>query len=100
MPAYDFVSTLPYIAGDRLALSFGGSKDIEGITADQIRRFAEMAGLPLQPIIKITKETLEATISAWRTLESKSVLPKDIHAIVHTHIESTAQRAAKAFAGS
>ena len=33
-PAYDFVSTVPYIPGDSLALSFGGAKSLDGIGID------------------------------------------------------------------
>jgi len=40
-PAYDFVATLPYIPNDSLALTFGGSRSLSGITADQVRRFAD-----------------------------------------------------------
>lgn len=31
-PAYDFVATIPYLPNDRLALTFGGSKEMSSIT--------------------------------------------------------------------
>ena len=49
-PAYDFVSTAPYLPGDKLVLNFGGSTSLKEITADQIRRFADAAGLPVSPL--------------------------------------------------
>jgi len=45
-PAYDLVSTVPYLPKDELALSFGGSRDLHGITKDQVRRFAEARAFP------------------------------------------------------
>src|SRR6202043_4175373 len=42
-PAYDLVSTLPYLPSDTLGLNFGDSRDLHEITKDQIRRFAEAA---------------------------------------------------------
>jgi serine/threonine-protein kinase HipA len=59
-PAYDFVATLPYLPDDQLALTFGGSRSLEGITLDQIRRFTDTAGLPMTPIVRIVRETVEA----------------------------------------
>lgn len=40
-PAYDFVSTFPYIPGDRLAITLGGDRDLDQISLDQIRRLTE-----------------------------------------------------------
>jgi len=77
-PAYDFVATFPYIPGDRLGLGFGGSKSLEGITLDQVRRFADTAGLPVSPMWTIVQETVERTAQAWATLAQRDVLPPDI----------------------
>jgi len=49
-PAYDFVATLPYIPGDQLALTFGGSRNLAGVAPEQLRRFTATAGLPMLPI--------------------------------------------------
>jgi hypothetical protein len=45
-PAYDFVSIIPYIQSDELALSFGGSRSLREITPDQVRRFAILPACP------------------------------------------------------
>ena len=45
-PTYDFAATVPYIPGDKLALNFGGSRSLNEITVDQVRRFADQARLP------------------------------------------------------
>jgi serine/threonine-protein kinase HipA len=73
-PAYDFVATLPYIPGDTLALSFGGSKSLDGITLDQVRRFVDTAGLPMKPVADIVRETVERTKEAWKTLPHREML--------------------------
>jgi serine/threonine-protein kinase HipA len=77
-PAYDFLSTLPYIPGDTLALSFGGTKTLDGITLDQLRRFADTARLPMKPVKDIVAETVETTQQIWRELPQKELLPADI----------------------
>ena len=73
-PAYDFVATLPYIPGDTLALSFGGSRSLAEITPDQMRRFADAARIPASPLWQIAVETDERTAAAWKRLEQAYLL--------------------------
>jgi serine/threonine-protein kinase HipA len=77
-PGYDFVATLPYIANDTLALSFGGSRSLSEITPDQMRRFADTARIPASPLWRIAVETAERTVAAWKTLEQRDVVPKEL----------------------
>lgn len=90
-PAYDFVSTIPYLPGDSLALSFGGSRDLHGITTDQVRRFADRAGLPVSPVWEIVRETAERTVEEWRRLDERSVLPSDLRGLVDAQIDEAAR---------
>ena len=89
-PAYDFVATLPYIPHDRLALNFGGSRSIDEITADQVRRFADTARLPASPLWPIVSETTERTVAAWDGLEEKELLPGDMRVAIGKHILAVA----------
>ena len=90
-PAYDFVSTLPYIAGDRLALSFGRSKSLDGITLDRVRRFAETARLPVRPVWEVARETVERTVEAWKGLGARDLLRAAIRRAVDEQIEGAAR---------
>ena len=85
-PAYDFVSTLPYIPGDSLALSFGKTKSLEGITIDQVRRFADAARLPMKPVMDIVRDTVEKTQRGWKELPQKDLLPRDILTVINGQI--------------
>jgi serine/threonine-protein kinase HipA len=89
-PAYDFVSTVPYLPGNTLGLSFGGSRDLGGITKDQIRRFADTARIPVSPIWEIVTETAERTVENWKTLEQRDALPKEIRAAIEKQISKVA----------
>ncbi len=77
-PGYDFVATLPYLPNDTLALSFGGSRSLSEITPDQMRRFADTARIPASPLWRIAVETAERTVAAWKTLEQRDVVPKEL----------------------
>jgi serine/threonine-protein kinase HipA len=97
-PAYDFVATLPYLPDDQLALTFGGSRSLEGITLDQIRRFTDTAGLPMTPILRIVRETVEATATEWKELDQKDLLTTEILKVISRQIEGAAARTWKELA--
>jgi serine/threonine-protein kinase HipA len=85
-PAYDFVATLPYIPGDKLALKFGGSQSLDGITVEQVRRFCDTARLPASPLWEIVRDTVERTAAAWKTLEQKKLLPSAVRKAIEKQI--------------
>jgi len=85
-PGYDFVATLPYLPKDTLALNFGGSRSLDEITRDQMRRFADTARIPASPLWEIAAETAERTVASWKTLEQADVLPKELRAAIDKQI--------------
>jgi serine/threonine-protein kinase HipA len=89
-PAYDFVATLPYIPNDTLALTFGGSRSLGGITPDQVRRFADTARLPTSPLWRIVTEIADRTVTAWRDLPEKALLPERLRGTVGNQILAAA----------
>lgn len=89
-PAYDYVSTIPYLPEDRLALGFGGSKEISAISQDQIRRFADTARLAVSPLWRLVQETSEKTVVAWKSLEEKAVIPAKIRKAIDEHMAKVA----------
>jgi serine/threonine-protein kinase HipA len=96
-PAYDFVSTLPYIPGDELALSFGGSRNLSEITPDcQVKRFADSARLPASPLWKIVTDTTDRTVAAWEKLAEKGLLSEKMRGIIGNQIFSVANTVARA----
>jgi len=94
-PAYDLVSTVPYLPNDTLGLNFGDSRDLHEITKDQIRRFAETARIPVSPLWKIVTETTERTAESWKTLEHRDALPKEIRAAIEKQILGVAMAVKK-----
>jgi len=94
-PAYDLLSTLPYIAGDTLGLNFGGSRDIGGITKDQVRRFAETARIPASPLWGIVTETTDRTVQSWKELDERDAIPTDIRVAIEKQILRVAASVAR-----
>jgi serine/threonine-protein kinase HipA len=95
-PAYDFVSTLPYMPGDELALSFGGSRSLSEITPDQVRRFADAARLPTSPLWKIVTDTTDRTVAAWEKLAEKDLLSEKMRGLIGDQIFSVAKTVVRA----
>ena len=91
-PAHDLLSTIPYLPNDRFALTFGGSKDIHGITREQIRRFADTAGLAVGPLWRVVHETMDATVEALRDHDAKAILPDDIRTSPDRHLTGVVSR--------
>lgn len=95
-PAYDLLATLPYIADDKLALSFGKSRSLSEIRQDQVRRFADTARLPASPLWPIVTETAERTVAAWERLEEKDLLREKMRTSIGEKIFPVAKSVARA----
>ena len=87
-PAYDLVSSLPYIPQDDLALGFGGSKRFRPFDHARVNHFARAAQLPFELVRRECLETAERTRDAWAQHEQRDVLPQQIDKVVSTHMES------------
>ena len=89
-PAYDLVSSIPYLPRDRLALGFGGSKRFRPLDDRRARQFARAAHLPFEAVRLECLETAERTMAAWARHEHRGVLTQEIDKAVSTHMESVA----------
>jgi len=90
-PAYDFVSTLPYIPNDTLALSFGGSRSLGELTTEQVRRFADTAHLPVSPLWPMVSDMTDRTVAAWEGLDEKNLIPEDMRKAIGEQIMTVAK---------
>lgn len=90
-PAYDYVATLPYIPTDSHGLSFGKSKDLHTITRDQVRRFADTAGLAPAPLWSIVEEAVETIPAVWRDHTPRGQLSAELDDAISQHIEAVAE---------
>ena len=86
-PAYDLVSTIPYIPEDKLGLSFGKSSSLSTITKDQVRRFSETARLPVSPIWEIVNKTVSNTKESWSSFEHKNRLSPSLQKAITDQIQ-------------
>lgn len=64
-PAYDFVSTIPYLSEDQLALKFVDSRNFSTLTIDQFKRFAIKSNISQSIVIDTMHETVTDFKYAW-----------------------------------
>ncbi|HEY4115476.1 MAG TPA: HipA domain-containing protein [Rhizomicrobium sp.] len=84
-PAYDFVSTIAYIPGDKLALTFVDSKAFQSLTLDQFVRFGAKSGLPETLTLDTVKDTVSRFRDAWP--HSKDLpITSDLRGTIERHI--------------
>ena len=89
-PAYDYVSTVPYLPKQQLALGFGRSKAMDDITPDQVRRFADTAHLSVPFLWETILRTVEETRAAWRDHAARDLLPADLRKALEAHMDVVA----------
>ena len=65
-PAYDFLSTIPYLPDDTAALKYARTKRMDKFDLDELKYLAGKARLPLPLVLKTAKETVEALLDLWR----------------------------------
>jgi serine/threonine-protein kinase HipA len=85
-PAYDYVATRVYLPQDSLALSFGGSKSLDVISLDQLRRFSNTGGLSFSRVLQVAHETVERTRAAWTDLPARELLPDEMRLNIGAHL--------------
>ena len=85
-PAYELLSTIPYISNQEIALTFGNSRSMTDITPEQMRRFADVARVSTATLWKAMLETVEATSEAWRSHDPLDLLPTKIKNEIGTHL--------------
>lgn len=88
-PAYDFISTVPYIPNDRLALSMAGTKDMSAISLKHFTRLVKKAQVPEHLVLSAAKEAAQETIQAWHENKASYPLSDEIRKRVDQHIKSS-----------
>lgn len=87
-PAYDLVSTIPYIPNDRLALKFLNTKDMTQCDEPLFEKLAEKAQLPKTLVRDTVRSTVSATRETWAKEKAHFDLPSDITKTIDGHMQT------------
>lgn len=85
-PAYDLLSTIPYIPGeDTAALKYSRTKKMAELNTDELRHLAAKALLPEKLIIDAAKETVQTFRDLWPKEKSNLALTKPVMDAIDSH---------------
>ncbi len=87
-PAYDFVSTIAYIPGDRSALTFSRSKEFSDYTVDELEHLAAKAALPRKLVMDTAEETVALFMQRWTSEKSHLPMDKDVRTAIDKHLDT------------
>ena len=87
-PAYDFVSTVRYIADDRLALSIAKEKSSAELNTELLERFARKAQVPSKLVLDIARETAHTIMSLWPAIQKNLPLDRTTRDQITEHMKS------------
>lgn len=87
-PAYDFVSTIPYIANDKSALTFSRTKEFTGFTIDELAHLSAKANLPKKLVLDTAKETVALFMERWETEKANLPMHQDVVEAIDKHLKT------------
>ncbi len=85
-PAYDYISTIVYIANDAMALTIARTKEWADVDDELLKRFARHAGVPRGVVISVAREIADRIRSEWRHLNDPQLLPKEYVDTIDAHL--------------
>jgi serine/threonine-protein kinase HipA len=86
-PAYDFVSTVPYLADNKAALTLGRSKRMDEFSRDELAYLAGKARLPEKLVLDTASDTVARFHDLWRA-EGKAHLPKKLSGAIEARTKT------------
>lgn len=87
-PAYDFVSTIPYIPDDSASLKVSRSKKFSDFTLDELSHLAAKAMLPEKLVLDTAKQTVAGFHEIWAKEKAHLPVTKSTIEAIETHLRS------------
>ena len=85
-PAYDFVSTIPYIRDDNFALKFSRTKRFDEFGVDELTHLAARAELPEKLVLDTAKETVVRFHEVWKAESAHLPLSQHVRTTIEAHL--------------
>lgn len=86
-PAYDFVSTIPYINSAKAALTIGRSKWMKDLSIQQLKYLAGKARLPEKLVTDTAKKTVALFHETWAKEKKNLALSSKIIDAIDAHVK-------------
>lgn len=87
-PAYDFLSTIPYIPDDEMSLNVSRTKRFDEFSDDELSHLAAKAALPEKIVLETARETVEFFRQRWVASKAHLPLADNVIAAVEDHLRT------------
>jgi serine/threonine-protein kinase HipA len=87
-PAYDFVSTIPYLPGDQFALPFDRARRFTDFTPAEMRLVAAKAHLSEPVVLRTIRDTIDHFMTLWPTRKASLPLHTTVIRSIDAHLAS------------
>lgn len=87
-PAYDFVSTIPYIRDDNFALKFSRTKRFDAFDADELAHLAARAELPEKLVLDTAHETAARFHEVWAQEKAHLPMSAEVRKTIEAHLQT------------
>jgi serine/threonine-protein kinase HipA len=85
-PAYDLLSTIPYIAGENTAaLNYSRTKKMAELSADELKHLAAKSHLPEKLVLDAARETVQTFRDIWPAEKANLPLAASVIEAVEAH---------------
>ena len=85
-PAYDFVSTIPYIPNDAAALNVSRTKAFDTYSVDELSHLAAGAATPEKPVLDTARETVQRFRDVWQAEKNNLPMAKAVVDAIDNHL--------------
>ena len=87
-PAYDFVSTIPYIADSGAALTVSRTRRFDGFDEEELIHFAGRVGLAKAMVLDTARETVALFHQRWNEEKNNLPLYPGVVSTIEKHLET------------
>ncbi len=87
-PAYDLLSTIPYLPDDRMALKYSRTNKMGEFSKDELKHLAAKARLREKLVLDTAAETVQRFKTLWATEKKNLPLEKKVVDIIDAHAAS------------
>ena len=77
-PAYDLVSTIPYLPDDRAALKYSRTKLMAELSVDELKHLAAGARLSEKRVLAVARQTVDRFKDAWAAEKANLPLARNV----------------------
>ena len=87
-PAYDFVSTVPYIPNEGTGLNISRSKSFTDFNIDELEHLSAKVSIPKKLVLSVARDTVSSFREIWQQEAANLPMSKAVREAIETHMKT------------